>query len=79
MGNSQSIRKINYEDVQYVIKNSEIYLIINTLNETEQECLIPNTIKFKPAQCLIALGFLFKPHDNRNIARNICAIIIKNL
>lgn len=43
MGNSQSIQKINYEDVQYVIKNSEIHLLINTLNENEQECLIPNT------------------------------------
>jgi hypothetical protein len=53
MGNSQSIRKINYEDVQYVIKNSEIYLIINTLNETEQECLIPNTINVKNEEDII--------------------------
>jgi rhodanese-related sulfurtransferase len=44
MGNSQSIQKINYEDVQFVTKNTEIHLLINTLNETEQECLIPNTI-----------------------------------
>ncbi len=44
MGNSQSIQKINYEDVQFVIKNSEIHVLINTLNENEQECLIPNTI-----------------------------------
>jgi hypothetical protein len=44
MGNSQSIKKINYEDVQFVTKNSEVHLLINTLNEHEQECLIPNTI-----------------------------------
>ena len=44
MGNSQSIQKINYEDVQYIIKNTENHLLINTLNENEQECLIPNTI-----------------------------------
>lgn len=44
MGNSQSIQKINYEDIQYVIKNSETHLIINTLIETEQDCLIPNTL-----------------------------------
>jgi len=44
MGNSQSSQKINYEDVQYVIKNSELHILINTLNETEQVCLIPNTI-----------------------------------
>jgi hypothetical protein len=44
MGNSQSnIQKINYEDIQYVIKNSEVYLLINTLNENEQICLIQNT------------------------------------
>ena len=44
MGNSQSSQKINYEDVQYVIKNSELNVLINTLNETEQVCLIPNTV-----------------------------------
>lgn len=44
MGNSQSSQKINYEDIQYVIKNSENHLLINTLNENEQECLLPNTV-----------------------------------
>jgi rhodanese-related sulfurtransferase len=44
MGNSQSVKKINYEDVQFVTKNSEVHLLINTLNEHEQDCLIPNTI-----------------------------------
>lgn len=44
MGNSQSIQKINYEDVQFVTKNTEVHLLINTLNENEQDCLIPNTI-----------------------------------
>lgn len=44
MGNSQSIQKINYEDVQYVIKTSENHILINTLNESDQECLIKNTI-----------------------------------
>jgi hypothetical protein len=44
MGNSPSIQKINYEDIQYVIKNTELHLLINTLNENEQDCLLPNTI-----------------------------------
>ncbi len=44
MGNSQSIQKINYEDIQYVIKTSANHILINTLNESEQECLIKNTI-----------------------------------
>lgn len=43
MGNSQSMQKINYEDMQTVIKNPEIYLIINTLPQSEQQCLIVNT------------------------------------
>jgi rhodanese-related sulfurtransferase len=43
MGNSQSIQKINYEDIQYVLKNSEAHILINTLNENEQDCLLPNT------------------------------------
>jgi hypothetical protein len=44
MGISQSIQKINFEDMQNVIKNPEVYLLINTLPESEQNCLIPNTI-----------------------------------
>lgn len=43
MGNTQSNKKINYEDMQNVIKNPEIYLIINTLPLSEQKCLIVNT------------------------------------
>lgn len=43
MGNTQSMKKINYEDMQIVVKNPEIYLIINTLPITEQKCLIINT------------------------------------
>jgi hypothetical protein len=44
MGNSQSTQKINYEDMQYIINNSETYFLINTLNENEQGCLLPNTV-----------------------------------
>ena len=43
MGNTQSMKKINFEDMQSVIKNPEIYLIINTLPLSEQQCLIVNT------------------------------------
>ena len=44
MGSNQSIQKINFEDVQIVYKNPELYLLINTLSEEDQSCLIPNTI-----------------------------------
>ena len=43
MGNTQSIKKINYEDMQTIIKNPEVYFIINTLPLSEQQCLIVNT------------------------------------
>lgn len=43
MGNTQSMKKINFEDMQTVVKNPEVYLIINTLSQTEQKCLIANT------------------------------------
>jgi hypothetical protein len=44
MGNSQSIRKINFEDVQYIIKNAGSYLMINTLPVSEQDCLLLHTM-----------------------------------
>lgn len=43
MGNTSSSKKINFEDVQYAIKNKE-FTIINTLTSTNQYCLILNTI-----------------------------------
>ena len=43
MGNTQSIKKINYEDMQTIMKNPEVYFIINTLPVSEQQCLIVNT------------------------------------
>jgi hypothetical protein len=39
-----SMQKINFEDMQSVYKNPEIYLLINTLEESEQGCLISGTI-----------------------------------
>ena len=37
MGNVQSMRKINFEDMQTATKNPEVYLIINTLSSKEQQ------------------------------------------
>jgi hypothetical protein len=50
MGNQNSINKINYEDVQYSIKNN--YIIINTLPLNEQDVLISGTIHAKAEQDL---------------------------
>lgn len=43
MGNSQSIKKINYEDVQNLLQGSDESLLINTMQLNEQTCLIPKT------------------------------------
>ena len=53
MGNSQSMKKINYEDMQTVTKNPEIYLIINTLSPSDQKCLIVNTTVAEEEEILI--------------------------
>lgn len=53
MGNSQSIKKINFEDVQYVIKNTEMFMLINTLPQDEQKCLIYNTSDIQKEEELV--------------------------
>ena len=53
MGNTQTMRKINFEDMQTVIKNPEIYLIINTLPTFDQGCLILNTTSVDEEEALI--------------------------
>ena len=47
MGNNQSINKLNYEGMQNIINNNTtkgVFLIINTLDIDNQNCLIKNTI-----------------------------------
>ncbi len=54
MGNFHStVQKINFEDMQTVCKNPEVYLIINILPDTEQECLIKGTILASQEEALI--------------------------
>ena len=42
-----SYKKINFEDIQYAIKKSTEYIIINTLPISEQDCLIKNTLPYE--------------------------------
>lgn len=47
MGSAQSINKINFEGMQNIINNNTTkgkFLIINTLDINNQDCLIKNTI-----------------------------------
>jgi len=53
MGNSQSVNKINFEDVQYGIENKDKYLLINVLDEQYQDCLIINTININLEEQII--------------------------
>jgi hypothetical protein len=54
MGNKGSVNvKINFEDVQYVLRNRNQYLLINTLSSEEQDCLIINTINISDEERII--------------------------
>lgn len=53
MGASQSIQKINFEDMQIAMKNIETHLIINTLSHNEQNCLIVGTTSVEQEEALI--------------------------
>ncbi len=53
MGNTPSMLKINFEDMQTIIKNPETYLLINTLPENEQNCLIKNTTPINQEEKII--------------------------
>jgi len=44
MGQSQSVKKVNFEDVQQTIQTNNKYLLINTLDTNNQQCLIKGTI-----------------------------------
>ena len=62
MGNKMSIKKVGFEDIQFVIKHKKRnYVLINTLTITEQNCLIPDTIAIKDEEAII------NKHLNKNI------------
>lgn len=52
MGNSNSITKANFEDIQHSIKNNSSY-IINVLSRNEQQCLIQNTMNIDDEESVI--------------------------
>ena len=64
MGNFHStVQKINFEDMQTVCKNPEVYLLINTLPDIEQDCLIKGTIPALQEEVLITRHM----NGNKNI------------
>ena len=56
MGNSQYssyTKNVNFEDMINLIKNIDMYLLINTLPVEEQSCLILNTISIDKEEIVI--------------------------
>lgn len=43
----RKLQKISFEDIQIALKRPDHFLIINTLNETEQHCLIQHTLYYQ--------------------------------
>ena len=66
MGSNQSIKKVNFEDILFAIKKNNLYILINTLNQREQDCLIQNTIAIEKEEEIIN-GLLKNGNKNINI------------
>ena len=68
MGNSQSVNKVNFEDVQTIINNNNTngpFIIINTLDNNNQNCLIKNTLS--PNKEIELLNYYLKENKKINI------------
>jgi hypothetical protein len=78
MGNSKSINKINFESVQNIINNNITcgqFMIINTLDNNNQDCLIKNTLS--PEEEITTLNDYLKNNKSINIliyGENCCDI-----
>jgi hypothetical protein len=54
MGNTQSINKTNFEDIQQLLSTKPgQYLLINTLTIDEQYCLISTTLPYNTEETII--------------------------
>ena len=53
MGAQQSLKKVNFEDIQYLLNKNNEYLLINTLSKNAQDVLIKNTVSINDEEKLI--------------------------
>lgn len=55
MGQSQTLQKCNFEDIQdiFLTNRENKYILINTLPTDEQYCLIKNTISYNNEETII--------------------------
>lgn len=65
-GNSRSIKKVNFEDIQQIFRTNQNSLLINTLSANEQSCLIKGTVSIQDEIRLI----------NENMYRSSINIIV---
>ena len=49
----QTQKNVSFEDVQYIISKPKDYIIINTLEPNNQQCLIKNTISHDSEESII--------------------------
>jgi hypothetical protein len=66
MGLAQSISKLNYEDILYIIQYPTEFTLINTMSLLEQDCLIPTTIPAIKEETVLN-GFLKERNKERKI------------
>ena len=52
MGAAQSIKKVNFDDVQYSLKKDN-YILINTMDKNDQDLLISGTVPYNKEESLI--------------------------
>ena len=65
MGNNQQKQKVNFEDIQFIIKNADNHLLINTMSDNLQNCLIVNTMPIDKEELVI--NKLLNNGENKNI------------
>ena len=53
MGNINTHNKLNFEDIQYAITNTNTYVIITTVNANINTCLIQGTIPIETEETVI--------------------------
>lgn len=53
MGNTHAVTRINFEDMQVIQKRPNVFIIINTLPNADQGCLITHTISVEHEEEII--------------------------
>ncbi len=56
MGNTPVFKKVGFEDIRYIQDNINNYILINTLKQEEQQCIILGTISPKDEEKIINLS-----------------------